>query len=508
MSGFVVGYGQPEQQDIEKMFEKIAHRGPDFSGVWEADKVIMAQNYLQADLAPGGSYAAIPVSGSEQKGVRVCFDGQIGDLDKLARDHGMSDEAVSAEKVLLHLYDRYGADMFEHLGDAILTCVISDGHELLAARDLLGIKTLFYGTKDETLYLASELKSLVAITADVSEFPPGHTMDGAGEFSPFARLPQSAPEVLAKDVDEVVDDVRTLIQESFDDHVDFGRPTAALLSGGMDSSVITCMAHSRYQDKFGAEARLPTFSIGVGESGDIHSARTVAAQFNTDHHELIVSLEEVLAALPDVIYHLESFDPSLVRSSVSNYLVSGYAAQQGVEVLLSGEGGDEIFCGYMHMREVPPEELAMHQVECLDFLHNNASLRLDRMNQSHSIRVVAPLISDKLLDYALTLPPEYKVKPDEESGQKVEKWIFRKAFEKELPESITQRTKQEFSQGSGSAALLPGYFERGIDDGELETAQAQYPMIRSKEELYYFRIFTDHFGAGPAADTVGQWLAL
>jgi len=232
----------------------------------------------------------------------------------------------------------------------------------------------------------------------------------------------------------------------------------------------------------------------------------MAEHIGSHHSELIVELDDVLDALPRVIYFLESFDPSLVRSSVSNYLVSRCAAEQGIEVLLSGEGGDEVFCGYIYLKDFPADELVMKQVECLKFLHNNASLRLDRMNQCHSIRVVAPLISGELLDYTFKIPPEYKQR--KQGDRKIEKWIFRKAYESILPKAITGRIKQEFSQGSGSAGVLPQYFEENIGDNEFREAQEKYPVIRSKEELYYFRLFTKHFGDGAAVKTVGQWISL
>ena len=152
------------------------------------------------------------------------------------------------------------------------------------------------------------------------------------------------------------------------------------------------------------------------------------------------------------------------------------------------------------------EELFARQVECLAFLHNNASLRLDRMNQCHGLRVVAPLISGELLRYAMAIPAEYKQRT--ESHQKIEKWIFRKAFEGYLPESVVWRPKQEFSQGSGSADVLPNHFEELITDRALAEAQAEWPIIRSKEELYYFRIFTGHFDSDSAVGTVGQWISL
>ena len=146
------------------------------------------------------------------------------------------------------------------------------------------------------------------------------------------------------------------------------------------------------------------------------------------------------------------------------------------------------------------------QMQCIGFLHNNASLRLDRMNLCNSLRVVAPLISGELLNYAMAIPSQYKQKPDGE--QKIEKWIFKKAYENRLPKEIVWRLKQEFSQGSGSADVMPSYFEETVNDDELVKVQSNYPMVRSKEELYYFKIFTKYFGSERAVETVGQWVCL
>jgi asparagine synthase (glutamine-hydrolysing) len=249
-----------------------------------------------------------------------------------------------------------------------------------------------------------------------------------------------------------------------------------------------------------------TFALGVGESEDIKNARLMADHINSEHHELIVDLDQILETLPDVIYYLESFDPSLVRSAVANYLISRYAKEMGIEILLSGEGGDEIFCGYQYLKRFPADELFARQMECLGFLHNNASLRLDRMNLGNSIRVIAPLISGELLKYTLSIPTEFKLKQD--GGQTIEKWIFRKAFEDMLPQKIVWRLKQEFSQGSGTADILQQYFKDKISDEELAVTQGKHPMVRSKEEAFYFHIFADHFGSGKAVETVGQWISL
>jgi asparagine synthase (glutamine-hydrolysing) len=396
--------------------------------------------------------------------------------------------------------------MVQHLDDAIFAFVISNGDENFAARDLLGIKTLFYGWKDDTLYFASELKSLVEVADDIYEFPPGHSMDSTGRLSRFSELPHAPPGTLHTDLDRMIKDIRAIIQRSLRNRVDFRVPTGSLLSGGIDSSVITYLASEAYREKFGKDMRLETFALGVGESSDIPNARVIATFINTDHHELIVDPEGILKVLPEVIYYLESFDPSLVRSAVSNFLISRYAREHGIQILLSGEGGDEIFCGYIYLKDFSADELFARQMECIGLLHNNGALRLDRMNQCHSIRVVTPLISGELLNYAMAIPPEYKQKP--EGDEKIEKWILRKAFETILPEGVVWRLKQEFSQGSGSASVLPHYFEDLISDEDLARAQAKYPMVRTKEELYYFRIFTEHFGSQHAVKTVGQWICL
>jgi asparagine synthase (glutamine-hydrolysing) len=448
----------------------------------------------------------VPAFNPKFPDLKICYDGQMGNWTERAKPIGEADGPFREERLFLNLYKQYGSRMFEYLDDAVFAFVVSDGENLFAARDLLGIKTLFYGRKNGALYLSSELKGLIGITDDIYEFPPGFYMDSTGTLFRFAELPKRQPEILHSNPNEMVETIRDIIQRSFQNRVNFEAPTGSLLSGGIDSSVIAWLAGNAYRDKFGKDERLKTFALGVGESEDITCARLMADYIRSNHHELIVDLDQILAVLPQVIWSLESFDPSLVRSSVSNYLISKYAREQGMEVLLSGEGGDEIFCGYLYLKDFPAEELFAQQMKCIGFLHNNASLRLDRMNLCNSVRVVTPLISGELLNYAMAIPSEYKQRPD--GDQKIEKWIFRKAYEKVLPKEIVWRLKQEFSQGSGSANVLPAYFESTITDEELKEAQGSYPMVRSKEELYYFKIFIEHFGTGKAVGTVGQWIRL
>ena len=483
MSGISVAYGNSNRSEIDDMMHRINHRGPYASGVYTNDRIIMAQNYLQADITIADN-SNIPFRSSKNPGLAICYDGQIGNWSEIALRYGVEDGAYKEERLLLALYKKHGRGMLQYLNDAVFAFVIFDGQGLFAARDLLGIKTMFYGQKDNTIYLASELKALLAATSEVYEFPNGHYMDQSGDFTQFAKLPQSAPRTWDHDVEQMAVEIRDIIERSFRNRIDFSVSTGGLLSGGMDSSVINYLASKAYKEKYGKEAKLNTFALGVGESSDVLSARVVTDHIDSEHHELIVGIEQMLDALPEVIYYLESFDPSLVRSAVSN----------------------EIFCGYKYLEHCPTDELFARQMECLGFLHNNASLRLDRMNMCNSIRVVAPLISGELLQYAMAIPPQYKQRPD--GSGKIEKWIFRKAYETLLPESIVWRGKQEFSQGSGSANILPAHFEKQFSDSELAEAQAKYPIIRSKEELYYFQVFTEHFGTKHAVETVGQWISL
>ncbi len=506
MSGFVAGYGKPKLENIHKSFEKIRHRGPYISGIINNKKAILAQNYLQADTLDENKNAVVPISSEDSNNLMICYDGQIGNWAQLASKFNIEDGSFREERLLLRMYQKLGDKMLQHLTDAIFAFIIIDGDKFLAARDLLGIKTLFYTEQNNAFYFSSELKGLILISENINEFPEAHFMGKNGQLKRFLELPQEPPKVFEKDIETFTKEIREIILRSVKNRVDFSRPSAGLLSGGMDSSVICYLSNQVYQEKYGDDARLKTFSIGLGESEDIKNARLMADHIQSEHHELIVDINQVLKVLPDVIYYLESFDPSLVRSSVSNYLISRYAMDHGIEILLSGEGGDEIFCGYIYLKDFPPEELVMRQIECLGFLHNNASLRLDRMNQCNSVKVVAPLISGELLEYAFHIPPQYKQRQHE--GTKIEKWIFRKAYESMLPTPITKRIKQEFSQGSGSAAVLPKYFEEKVTSADLASIQAKYPFIRSKEESYYFRIFSKHFGTGRAVKTVGQWISL
>jgi asparagine synthase (glutamine-hydrolysing) len=505
MSGIVAGYGNPKLTNIEEMQKKAKHRGKYNSGIFQKEKAILAQNYFEADKGEKTDWE-IPVYIPEDKDTRICYDGQIGNNNMLAEQFGIFDGPYQEERLLISLYKKYQNRLLEYLKNAIFAFVISDGEKLLAARDGLGIKTLFYGySKDkQTIYFSTELKSLLTVTKNVYEFPPGHYVDQNGQFKRFAQLPKMATGNLEEQkVKNITNHLAKIVRRDIQHRLDLTYDTGCLLSGGLDSSIIAALFNQYNQQINGPESHIKTFALGVAENEDLKHARIMSEFLKSEHYELKIELEDIIKVLPKVVYHLESFDPSLVRSSASNYLIAQYAGQQGIQVLLSGEGGDELFCGYDHFKDTCDQAIFKEQKECLKALHNNAALRLDRMNACHSIKVIAPFISEELLNLAMEIPTNYKLKQTEDGY--IEKWILRKAFENDLPEEIAWRTKAEFSKGSGSANVLEQYFNNTITDSEFEDGKKKYAIVRNKEEYYYFKLFIDYFGEGKAVDTVGQW---
>ena len=217
MSGFAVVYNQKNRLELDTMIRTISHRGPYLSGKFESKRVGMAQNYLRGDIDAKENdilkedNVLVPVHDIKYPEFRICYDGQMGNRDELVQTHGIADGPFQEERLLLRLYKQYGSRMFEHLDDAIFAFVISDGEKLFAARDLLGIKTLFYGRKNRTLYLSSELKSLIGITDKIYEFPAGYFMDSTYTLFRFAELPEFPPKIIDSNLDEVTAKIRDII---------------------------------------------------------------------------------------------------------------------------------------------------------------------------------------------------------------------------------------------------------------------------------------------------------
>jgi len=353
----------------------------------------------------------------------------------------------------------------------------SDG--FLLKRDPVGASPLYYGhTSDGSLCFASEVKALLEATSDVNELPPGHILDGTQlhpyEWITYKPLLQFLPEEVAR---ELCRRLETAVQK----HTGGGE-AGVWLSGGLDSSLLAALARPHVQ-------RLHTFSGGFPGAPDLKHARLVARQLQSQHHETIVRLKDCLAILPEVIYHLESFDALLVRSSLINYLVARLASQF-VPAVFSGEGADELFAGYEYLKNLPLGSLSTELIEITNQLHNTALQRVDRCASAHGLIVYVSFLDPDVLDYALRIPARFKIMEGEE------KWILRQAGAGKIPDSILNRPKAKFWDGAGVGELLAQNAEIRIStaDFEREKLLPNGWTLNSKEELMYYRIFREQFG--------------
>ena len=346
-------------------------------------------------------------------------------------------------------------------------------------RDPLGVVPLYYGSlADEELAFASEVKALLPVTSKVKELPPGNVLE-EGILQPYFhlyRLPEY--ELPFDDCKRVL---RNRLEAAVEKRVGDGE-VGAWLSGGLDSSALAALARPYVQTLY-------TFAAGVEGADDLVFAQEVADFLDTRHTEVVVTLSDMLAVIPEVIYHLESFDAWLVRSSITNYLVAKRASDF-VPAVFSGEGGDELFAGYDYLKELAPESLADELVDITGRLHNTALQRVDRCASAHGTVAYVGFLDANVVDWAFQIPAAYKL------FDGVEKWILRQAVADVLPLSVTNRPKAKFWQGAGVEEQIAEYAEGQIGDSEFEGERKLNNgwVLNSKEELYYYRIFSEHFG--------------
>lgn len=357
--------------------------------------------------------------------------------------------------------------------------VYIDQGKLLLQRDRLGITPLYYGfTAGGHLCFASEVKALLKLTRTVHELLPGTIFDGQTSQNYFRLEPgppsDDSPDVLSNKLRKRLD--RIIRQSASQDTV------GAWLSGGIDSSSIVALARPHVKT-------LHTFVAGLAGAPDLEAARSVADFVKAVHHETVVSTQDLLRVLPEVIYHLESFDALLVRSSLTNFL-AGRAARDYVSEVFSGEGGDELFAGYAYLKWLPKMELEGELIDITNRLHNTALQRVDRCASAHGLTPLVSFLDPTIVQFALRIPAEYKIR----NG--TEKWIVRLAIRELLPPQITSRPKAKFWEGAGVGEKLAEYAEQRITDADFRREQ-RLPngwTVASKEELMYYRIFRDHFG--------------
>lgn len=511
MCGIAAVFGEGAEQArvmLGEMLDTMHHRGPDESDVLERHGAALGHKRL-AIMAPDDGMQPIP---NEDGAAWIVCNGEIYNHEFL-REQVLGEHHSFARgsdsEVVLHLYEQLGTAAAAEL-DGMFAFVIADWREgdavIYAARDPLGIKPLYYGhTSDGALVFASELKSLYGCAHDIREFPAGHwyrTGDGFVRYE-IVGAPAPAEMFPAAGYDaEIEAGVRASLENAVRKWLMSDVPVGVLLSGGLDSSLVSAIAVRELAGP------VDSFCVGTAGSADLPAARDVAAHLGTRHHEHEFTGQELWDALPDVIYHLESFDPSLVRSAIPCHFVSRLAAQH-VKVVLSGEGADELFSGYDYLQLIDDEEALQRElVRVLNSLHNINLQRLDRMSMAHALEGRVPFLDRDLVSFALRIPARLKATSD----GRMEKHILRSAFTGSglLPDHILWRTKEEFSTGSGAADAIEVRVQREISADELDREQRRvrraYGLeIRSRQELHCFRIFTELFPHRSAVDTVGRW---
>jgi asparagine synthase (glutamine-hydrolysing) len=363
-------------------------------------------------------------------------------------------------------------------GHSALAKIKNDG--VVLKRDPLGVAPLYYGEDDNgTLCFASEVKALVDICSEVNIVPPGCEFDGK-TLEPYFKLKKK--ESFDEHPDIIAQGLKGRLVNSIRSQIDFESEIGAWLSGGLDSSALATLIRPTVN-------RLFTFTAGLKESSDIEYAREVADFIDSEHHEVVVEFSDLLRILPEVIYHLESFDALLVRSSLMNYVVAKEASEY-VSQVMSGEGGDELFAGYHYLKELTPEIIPDELIDITKRLHNTALQRVDRSAAAHGTVAHVCFLDPKVVEYVLRIPSEYKLRNN------VEKWILREALEGMLPKKVLNRKKEKFWKGAGVEELMLEYAEGKItgDDFRRERFLKNGWKINSKEELLYYRFFKEQYG--------------
>ncbi len=478
---------------VQSMLDLLAHRGPDAEGFCVVDGVGVVGHRRLSIMDPTGGDQPIYNADRSQA---IAANGEIYNFPQLRTEalRGQVFTTGSDSEAILHLYALHGADLVRHL-EGMYAFAIVDGDRLVLARDPIGIKPLYWARENGLIYFASELKALAPFCSNVREFPPGTIHVSDVGTSTFYEVPTTTP--VERPTDEYVKAVRETLEAAVVSHCMSDVGLGAFLSGGLDSSIIAALAKRHLGE-------LHTFSVGVDGSSDLAAARIVADYLGTIHHEYIITTDEVLQCLPEIIHSLESYDQDLVRSAVPCYFTSRLAAEH-TKVILTGEGADELFAGYTYHRSfTDPGELHSELRRTITTLHDINLQRADRLTMLHSIEGRVPFLDLRMIELAQRIPVSLKLA----GTPAVEKWVLREAFKDMLPESIVWRRKEQFDEGSGTADLLPDILRALMTEEEATEYRLRYPdvVLRSAEECHYHRVLVESYEHPNAVlNNVARW---
>ncbi len=495
---------------VLEMSKRIRHRGPDWSGIWCGEKAILAHERLSiVDPQSGGQ----PLK-SKDGNLILSVNGEIYNHQEIRSQLNGSYEFLTHSdcEVILALYHHKGIDFLEDL-NGIFAFALYDNvkDQYLIARDPIGVIPLYMGWDQfGNFYVASELKSLEGVCNKIEEFLPGHYLfSKEGVLKKWYSRDWMEYEAVEKNTTDL-NDLKNALEASVHRQLMSDVPYGVLLSGGLDSSVISAIAKKyaahrieTHDEKEAWWPQLHSFAVGLVGSPDLAAARKVADHIGTIHHEINFTIQEGLDAIRDVIFHLETYDVTTIRASTPMYLMSRVIKSMGVKMVLSGEGADEIFGGYLYFHKAPnPRAFHEETIRKISKLHLYDCLRANKSLAAWGVEGRVPFLDKEFLDVAMRLNPKDKMAID----GKMEKWVLRKAFEDYLPESVAWRQKEQFSDGVGYSWIdtLKLVAIEKVSDEQLANAKFRFPIHppMSKEEYHYRSIFAEHFPSDSAATCV------
>ena len=495
---------------ILKMSKKIRHRGPDWSGIYCCDRAVLAHERLSiVDPQSGGQ----PLKSKDGKLV-LAVNGEIYNHKDIRRQFEGEYEFQTGSdcEVILPLYRKYGVNLIEHLSGIFAFALYdSEKDEYLIARDHMGIIPLYIGWDvEQQFYFASELKALEGVCVSIKPFLPGHYWSSRdGKLTRWYKRDWTSYDNVKNNVTDI-GELRQALENAVRKQLMSDVPYGVLLSGGLDSSIISAVAKkyaARRVETDGKDTawwpQLHSFAIGLKGAPDLAAARKVAEHIGTVHHEINYTVQEGLDALRDVIYHIETYDVTTVRASTPMYLLARVIKSMGIKMVLSGEGADEIFGGYLYFHKAPnAKEFHEETVRKLGKLHLYDCLRANKALSAWGVEGRVPFLDKEFLDVAMSINPQDKMI----GGGRIEKWVLRKAFEDMLPQSVAWRQKEQFSDGVGYSWIdtLKKITSEAVSDREMELVNERFPINppRNKEEYYYRCIFEEHFPSQTAAQCV------
>lgn len=500
------------RQRALKISHKIRHRGPDWSGIYVGGSAILCHERLSiVDPQSGGQ----PLYSPDRQQV-LAVNGEIYNHREIrARYQGKYAFQTGSDcEVILALYRDKGVDFLEELNGIFAFALYDvERDEYLIARDHIGIIPLYIGKDNEgLLYVSSELKALEGICDEIEPFLPGHYYwSREGKMHRWYQrdwMDYDAVKDNQTSVEELHDALEAAVQRQLMCDVPYG----VLLSGGLDSSVISAIAKKysamRVETDNKAAAwwpQLHSFAVGLKGAPDLAKAKEVAEHIGTVHHEINYTIQEGLDAIRDVIYYIETYDVTTVRASTPMYLLARVIKSMGIKMVLSGEGADEIFGGYLYFHKAPDAK-AFHDetVRKLGKLHQYDCLRANKSLSAWGVEGRVPFLDKEFIDVAMRLNPVDKMCP----GSTIEKRVVREAFADMLPESVAWRQKEQFSDGVGYSWIdtLKAITSEAVSDEQMLHAAERFPINTplNKEEYYYRTIFEEHFPSDSAALSVPQ----